>query len=94
MTTESMSPETNAGEPMSAKRSAVLDPGLNDELDWRKSSFSGANGDCVEVADAGELIAVRHSKEPEQGTIMYSRSELSAFIRGCKAGEFDDLARS
>lgn len=63
-------------------------------LQWRKSSFSGANGDCVEVADTGGLIAFRHSKEPQQGTILYTRSELSAFIRGCKAGEFDDLALS
>lgn len=60
-------------------------------VDWRKSTFSGANGDCVEVADTGELIAMRHSKEPGQGTLFYSRAEMDAFIKGCKAGEFDDL---
>lgn len=63
-------------------------------LSWRKSSYSGANGDCVEVAETNGQIAVRHSKNPDQGTILYSRSELAAFIQGCKAGEFDDLARS
>lgn len=63
-------------------------------LAWRKSSFSGANGDCVEVADANGAIAFRHSKEPEQGTLLYTRSELAAFILGCKAGEFDDLAHA
>ena len=62
------------------------------ELAWRKSSYSGANGDCVEVADTGNGVAVRHSKEPDQGTLLYTRAELAAFIRGCKAGEFDDLA--
>jgi hypothetical protein len=62
-------------------------------LAWRKSTFSGANGDCVELAAADGLIAVRHSKEPEAGTLFYTRSELAAFISGCKAGEFDDLAR-
>ncbi len=66
--------------------------GNDDYLNWRKSTFSGANGDCVEVAERGRLVAVRHSKEPEQGTLLYTRSELAAFIRGCKAGEFDDLA--
>lgn len=64
---------------------------LQNTLDWRKSSFSGANGDCVEVAAAEGRIAFRHSKEPEQGTLLYTRSELAAFIEGCKAGEFDDL---
>lgn len=63
-------------------------------LNWRKSSYSGANGDCVEVAESEGRIAVRHSKEPEQGTLLYTRSELAAFIQGCKAGEFDDLART
>ncbi len=58
---------------------------------WRKSSFSGANGDCVELADTGSLIAVRHSKVPESGVLLYSRAELRAFVAGCKAGEFDDL---
>jgi hypothetical protein len=43
------------------------------------------------VAETGELIAMRHSKEPEQGTLFYTRSEMDAFIKGCKAGEFDDL---
>jgi hypothetical protein len=31
---------------------------------WRKSSFSGGGGsNCVEVADAGQAIAVRDSKD-------------------------------
>ncbi len=58
---------------------------------WRKSSFSGAGGDCVEVAAVGPQIAVRHSKRPDEEVLLYSRSELAAFIAGCKAGEFDDL---
>ncbi len=65
----------------------------NSQLSWRKSTYSGANGDCVEVAEHGNLIALRHSKEPDQGTLHYTRSELAAFIAGCKAGEFDDLAQ-
>ena len=63
------------------------------QLAWRKSTYSGANGDCVELAENGQHIVVRHSKEPDQGTLLYTRSELAAFIAGCKAGEFDDLAQ-
>ena len=62
------------------------------DLTWRKSSFSGTNGGaCVEVAQTDEGILVRNSKRPNEGTIAFTRSELAAWIDGCKAGEFDDL---
>jgi len=62
------------------------------DLIWRKSSFSGANGgDCVEIADAGSGLLVRNSKRINAGTIPFTRTELAAFIAGCKASEFDDL---
>jgi hypothetical protein len=63
---------------------------------WRKSSFSGSGGtgggNCVEVAalpDGG--IAVRNSNRPQAGTLVFTPAELDAWIKGCKAGEFDDL---
>jgi len=38
----------------------------NNALTWRKSSHSGANGACVEVAEpGGAVIAVRDSKDPQ-----------------------------
>jgi hypothetical protein len=62
------------------------------DLTWRKSSYSGANGgDCVEIADTGRDLLVRNSKRLDSGTIPFTRSEMAAFIAGCKAGEFDDL---
>ena len=62
------------------------------DLTWRKSSFSGANGgDCVEIADTGAGLLVRNSKRISAGAICFTRSEMAAFIAGCKAGEFDDL---
>lgn len=67
-----------------------------DGVTWRKSSFSGGGGssgaDCVEVAALPDgRIAVRNSKHPDAGTVLFTTSEMDAWVRGCKAGEFDDL---
>jgi hypothetical protein len=66
----------------------------NDRLEaaaWRTSSFSGANGNCVEVADLhGGGRAVRDTKDRGRGPILlFTSSEWQAFIAGVKAGEFD-----
>lgn len=35
---------------------------------WRKSTYSGANeGNCVEIADLNDHIAIRDSKVPGAG---------------------------
>lgn len=60
---------------------------------WRKSRRSGAMGNCVEVAslDSGD-IAVRNSRDPLGPALIYTRTEIAAFLAGVKDGEFDDLA--
>ncbi|WP_431970241.1 DUF397 domain-containing protein [Nocardia sp. bgisy134] len=60
---------------------------------WRKSSYSGpSGGNCVEVAEVSNgLVAVRNSRDPEGAVLFYTRPEIDAFVRGAKAGEFDDL---
>lgn len=58
---------------------------------WRKAQCSVANGACVELAPAGELIAMRDSKNPDGPVLMYTKVELAAFLDGAKKGEFDDL---
>ena len=60
---------------------------------WRKSTRSNPSGDGVEVAtlpDGG--VAVRNSRHPSGPALIYTRSEISAFLAGAKNGEFDDLA--
>ena len=59
---------------------------------WRVSSFSGNNGTCVQVAALSDgRIALRNSTHPDNGTILVTRTEMNAWLRGVKAGEFDDL---
>jgi hypothetical protein len=59
---------------------------------WQKSRYSGAIGNCVEVAplDGGE-IAVRNSRFPGGPALIYTREEIAAFLAGAKDGEFDDV---
>ena len=59
----------------------------------RKSSFSGHDGNCVALAELADgTVAVRNSNRPEAGYLRFTRDEIAAWIIGCKAGEFDDLA--
>lgn len=63
-----------------------------DDIMWRKSTFSGQNGECVELAQLPDgTIFVRNSNHPDAGTLAFTRAELTAWLQGCKAGEFDDL---
>ncbi|WP_163569374.1 DUF397 domain-containing protein [Fodinicola feengrottensis] len=59
---------------------------------WRKSKFSGAQGNCLEVAglDSGQ-IAVRNSRDPHGPALVYTVDEIAAFLAGAKEGEFDYL---
>jgi Domain of unknown function (DUF397) len=59
---------------------------------WRRSSFSNGLALCVEVTllDDGR-IAVRNSNDPDAGVVLFTRAEMDAWIKGVKAGEFDDL---
>ncbi|MDQ2710372.1 MAG: DUF397 domain-containing protein [Actinomycetota bacterium] len=65
-------------------------------LSWRTSSFTedeGANdGTCVQAAALPDgRVAVRNSNHPEAGTVIFTRPEMDAWVKGVKAGEFDDL---
>jgi hypothetical protein len=53
----------------------------------RKSSKSG-DGDCVEVADVPDGVAVRDSKNPTGPVLVFTPTEWAAFVAGVKDGEF------
>jgi hypothetical protein len=57
---------------------------------WHKSTRSGGNGgNCVEVADLDTAVAVRDSKHPNDGMLLFDRSEWTMFLDATKSGEFD-----
>lgn len=60
-------------------------------MTWRKSTFSTANGDCVELAATPDGVDVRDSKNPDGPVLHFTRREMVAFLRGVKAGQFDDM---
>ncbi|WP_367324730.1 DUF397 domain-containing protein [Streptomyces sp. HUAS ZL42] len=59
---------------------------------WRKSRHSGPQGNCVELAALPDgAVAVRNSRHPEGPALVYTRPEITAFVRGVKDGDFDGL---
>jgi Domain of unknown function (DUF397) len=57
-------------------------PQSPDSAQWRKSSYSGYNGNCVEVADLGAgRIGVRDSKAGAGSPVLqFSRADWAAFL--------------
>ncbi|TDD61950.1 DUF397 domain-containing protein [Actinomadura darangshiensis] len=48
---------------------------------WRKASRSGENGgDCVELADAAGIVAVRDSKDPYGPVLLLTRAALRTAV--------------
>jgi hypothetical protein len=58
---------------------------------WRKSTRSSGGGNCVEVsiAETGDAIAVRDTKNRDGGTLIFPPSQWLAFIDGVRDGEFN-----
>lgn len=61
-----------------------------DALNWRKASYSAANGGCVEVAGHDGMILVRDTKDHGRGPVhRFTRTGWEAFTADVRAGEFD-----
>lgn len=53
-------------------------------LVFRRASYSGSSGNCVEVADTPDVHAVRDSKTPEQSPLFFDRDEWANFVTGIR----------
>jgi Domain of unknown function (DUF397) len=51
---------------------------------WRKSSYSAACGDCVEVGELDGFIGVRDSKDISQPSLSFTSAQWQAFVGGIK----------
>ncbi|WP_033441759.1 DUF397 domain-containing protein [Saccharothrix sp. NRRL B-16314] len=48
--------------------------------EFRKSSHSGAQNECVEVAVAGERLGIRDSKNPDGPVLTWPRATLGRLV--------------
>jgi hypothetical protein len=61
----------------------------NEAFEFRKSSYSGSQGECVEVArNLHAVVGLRDSKDPQGPALVFSVDAWSAFVAGVKAGDF------
>lgn len=64
--------------------------GLVTRVNWRKSSYSGKEGNCVEIALLpGGTVAVRDSSDPRGPALVHPATRLTALVAATKAGDFD-----
>ena len=60
---------------------------------WRKSSYSGTESSCVEVAFGTDRAAVRDSKDPDGGALVLSPASFAALVVEAGAQRRDLLAQ-
>ncbi|MFE7577514.1 DUF397 domain-containing protein [Streptomyces sp. NPDC057521] len=53
---------------------------------WRKSSYSGSNGDCVELAQLGHVVGVRDSKDHQGAVVSVNRRTMTTFVAALVSG--------
>ncbi|MFJ8429941.1 DUF397 domain-containing protein [Kitasatospora sp. NPDC094019] len=55
---------------------------------WRKSSYSNGQGDCIEVADElPDIVPIRDSKDPHGPTLTFTATAWTSFLAAVRTGE-------
>ncbi|MFJ5099872.1 DUF397 domain-containing protein [Streptomyces sp. NPDC088554] len=56
-----------------------------ENMAWRKSSYSGQGGDCLEVCDGvPDVTPIRDSKQPRGPVLVFPANSWSVFVRTLK----------
>lgn len=55
---------------------------------WRKSSYSVAQGECIEVAPTPGMVGVRDTKDRTRGNLAVTRTTWQAFAEAAAGHEF------
>jgi hypothetical protein len=56
---------------------------------WRKSSYSGAANNCVELGVTTDVTVIRDSKDTLGTPLTVSPAPWSIFLSGIKLGQFN-----
>ena len=49
-------------------------------MDWRKSTYSGSNGSCVETASGDGVVVVRDTTNRSGGTLSFTAGAWQTFL--------------
>jgi hypothetical protein len=62
----------------------VTESSQHSTLIWRKSSASGGDGACVEVAQSGSFVLVRDSRNPSGAVLKFTSNQWLGLVRRTK----------
>lgn len=58
---------------------------MSNKQPWRKSSYSGSEASCVEVADTTDIVLVRDTTNRAGGTLEFSVAGWRSFTNSLKS---------
>ncbi|MFE7594053.1 DUF397 domain-containing protein [Kitasatospora sp. NPDC057512] len=63
------------------------------QLIWQKSSFSGDEANCIEIASVDDRVYIRESDDPTT-IVTTTPTTLAAWLHSARTGEFDHFVEA